>query len=172
MFDYFCNKENLSIFLRGNFEIKEQPKSLTSYFYDAILSWNNLKQKVDSKTEFIWYNKNFKINRKTVYNKRLFNIGIWSKNDLYENGKVKPFQFWLKRGASNNDFMIWRGLIHLVATHRNVLRKNDINRGSVKVNGLYKDIDAVSQKAFHECFNEIELNSLKECECKAKAKFI
>ena len=171
MFDYFCNKENLGIFLRGNFEIKELPKSLPSYYYDAILSWNNLKQKVDSKTEFIWYNKNFKINRKTVYNKRLFNIGIWSKNDLYENGKVKPFQFWLKRGASNNDFMIWRGLIHLVATHRNVLRKDDINRGSVKVNGLYKDIDAVSQKAFHECFNEIELNSLKECDYKARAKF-
>ena len=70
--------------------------------------------------DFIWYNKNFKINGKTVFNPRLFNIGVWSANDLYKNGHPVPFQFWVKLGTSQSDFMVWRGLIQHCLTERGI----------------------------------------------------
>ena len=53
-----------------------------------------------------------------------------------------------------------------------ILIKDDKHRSSVKVSGLYEDIDAVSQKAFYECYNNIIVNSLNESDYKARPKFI
>ena len=170
-FEYFCKTDNLGIFLRGNFELKELPKSLPNYYFDSIASWQCLKSKKDGESDFIWYNKNFKINGKTVFNSRMFSIGIWSFNDLYKNGQPVPFQFWLKLGASHNDFMVWRGLIHLAKNQQNYLIERGINRGSVKVRGLWKDIDVMSQKEMRESFDNIELCTLKESDFRAKNKF-
>ena len=120
-----------------------------------------MKTKKEGESDFIWYSKNFKINGKTVFNPRLFNIGVWSANDLYRNGQPVPFQFWLKLGASHSDFMVWRGLIHLVINQQHCLIERGINRGCVKVRGLWKDIDMMSQKEMRECFDNIELCTLR-----------
>lgn len=171
LFQYFCKKENLDIFLRSNFDLNELPKTLPSYYYDSISCWNNLKQSCDDKVDFIWYNKRLKINNKTVYNQRLFKAGIWCTEDLFENGNPIPFKTWLKRGAIQIDFMTWRGLIHSILIQRDIRRFGDINRGLVRIKGSVKEIDILSQKDFRECLNGIEMCSLKQIDFKAKNKF-
>ena len=44
-FEVFCKKDNLGIFLRGNFDLKELPKSLPCYYFDSIACWHSLKLK-------------------------------------------------------------------------------------------------------------------------------
>ena len=73
-------------------------------------------------------------------------MGIWYPNDLYENGNLIPFNSCQKRGAHQCDFMIWRGLIHLVVNQRDILRVVTINRGLIWINSICKEIDLLSQK--------------------------
>jgi hypothetical protein len=98
-------------------------------------------------------------------------MGIWCANDLYENGSLIPFKTWQKRGARQCDFMIWRGLIHLVANQLDIRKLGAINRGLVWINSVYKEIDLLSQKEIRECFNKIDFHSLKQADFKAKNKF-
>ena len=43
--------------------------------------------------------------------KNLFDVGIWTAQDLYDNDRLIPFKIWTRRGAQNKDFMAWRSLI-------------------------------------------------------------
>ena len=47
--------------------------------------------------------------------------------------------------ASHNNFMVWRGLIHLVMNQKHCLIERGINQVCVNVRGLWKDIDIMSQ---------------------------
>jgi hypothetical protein len=61
-FEDLRKKENLSLFLRSNFEIMELPKSMPQYYRDSITFWHSL-HKIDKSTSyFIWYNKKVKNN--------------------------------------------------------------------------------------------------------------
>ena len=170
-FEYFSEKQNLRLYLRGNFDVKELPKSLPKYYLDSIVSWHSLRKKSTFETDFIWYNKEIKINGKTLYNHRLFQMGIWSATDLFKNNKVIPFKVFIKRGASNNDFMVWRGLVHILTKFSKANKQVVINRGFVVINGLPKGIECVTMKEIRECFNLADFNTFKSTDFKAKNKF-
>ena len=92
MFEEFCGKENLNVFLRSNFDITELSQSVPSYYTESIKYWRILKLEQDDKFEpFLWYNKNIKIANKTIYLKRLFAMGILKVSDLYHERKLIEF---------------------------------------------------------------------------------
>ena len=174
-FEYFCGKENLGVFLRSNFALKELPKDLPEYYLDSLKNWHFLrkKQKPPNTYDFIWYNETFKINNSTVYNHRLFQIGIWSIKDLYSNNILIPFQEWKKRGAKCVDFMCWRGMINVLRNHKNLLVPDGnimFNTGLINNIGTPKRIENITQKELRQSFNRLDYLSLKPSEYKAKIK--
>lgn len=177
-FEFFCAKENLSVYLRSNFALNELPKNIPNYYLDSISTWHLLRKNVDilreKREDFLWYNKNYLINNRTVYNNRLFKAGIWSEQDLYTNDVLIPFHIWIKRGVHQADFLIWRGIVS--ATRKRKLdltgKKVQINMGFVNINGLDKVIDSLSQKEMLNAINLAMFRTLKQTDFKAKSKFI
>jgi len=112
-FEYLSGKENLNVYLRSNFSLQELPCSLPNYYLDSISNWHVLrkKQKPTDTCPFIWYNECFKINNSTVYNNRLFQMGIWSSKDLFYKNVLIPFNQWMDRGAQHVDFLVWRSIV-------------------------------------------------------------
>ncbi len=43
LFEYFVGKENLGIFLRAKFDVKELPNSLPPYYVDSLMSWSEIR---------------------------------------------------------------------------------------------------------------------------------
>ena len=83
MFETFCCKENLNVYLRSNFDVKELTNSIPSYYMESIKYWCTLKTNViDGFDQFIWYNKRIKLGNKTVFCSRLFSSGVWKVGDL------------------------------------------------------------------------------------------
>jgi exonuclease III len=113
--DLFCQAKNLNILLQSNFCQKELPCTVPKYYMDSINFWREMKfeEKNDEQlvNHFIWYNKNVKLENKTIFNKRLFTCGMWYATDLYMNGNLIPFQTWLARGAQYMDYLTWRGIV-------------------------------------------------------------
>jgi len=98
----FCKKENLQIFLQGNFDENEIPKDIPEYYLEALRTWRNIKydfiaEETDLDQQLIWYNKSIKVNNKSVYYQSLFASGLWVLSDLYKDGKLIPFNTWVKK---------------------------------------------------------------------------
>ena len=115
-FELFCKKKNLQLFLQSNFSRDEIPTLIPNYYKDILNSWfeiiainNDYQDKQGN--QLIWYNKLCMVGNKTSYNERLFQAGIWTAQDLFENGKVIPFDKWLNRGVLKKDYLPWRNII-------------------------------------------------------------
>ncbi len=171
MFEYFSEKENLGLFLRGNFETKELPKSLPLYYLDTIKSWLEIKVHSQELTDIIWYNKDIKIGNQSVYNDRLFKAGIWCVHDLYHNNAIVPFTVWQDRGVGQQEYMLWRGLVHRCKYKDLAAVVKTVNRGIFYVKGKAIDIDAATLKLIRECFVSKDLDSLKQGDYKARQKY-
>ena len=143
-FEDFCKKENLSLFLRSDFDINELPAEVPQYYKDSISFWRTLHKNDESNSSFLWYNKHLKIDNKTAYNGNLFQMGLWCIQDLYEDGKPIQFQFWRNKCATPGDYMVWRGLIQLTVGNKGD-DKRGINRGYVLIKTRLKVIDGLKQ---------------------------
>ena len=111
-----------------------------------------------------------KINRKTVYNHRLFQAGVWTLQDLYVANAVIQFDEWLKRGVMAKDFLIWLGLVQQATKENLNIEVKAVNKCYIKINDQYKEIEGISQKDLHECFNRTDFQRLKKNDFKAKIK--
>ena len=134
-FEYLCGKENLRLFLQSNFDVKELPGSLPEYYKDSIVFWREIKydsveSKKDLNDQMIWYNSNMNIKNSSVYNKRLFQAGLWHINDLFEAGTLVTYDEWLSRGATPGDFLIWRGIVHALPLRWKQFLMDDVNVGT------------------------------------------
>ena len=174
-FGSFCCKENLSIFLRSNFDLKELPKNIPNYYYDSLKAWYFLRSKqVMERNQFIWYNSNIKINKKSVFCKSLFNAGIWQATDLYREKKIIPFEELVLRGAKKADFLIWKGIVTCISKCLNCKNDNDyeLDIGYFEVNNdKYVSIDNASSQQISDALRMITKMALKNDDYKAHAKF-
>ena len=129
-FEFLCNKENLNLFITSNFDTNELPVYLPLYHKESFKFWKDIKCetveiKQDLNNQILWYNKNVKVNNHTVFSKSLFQSGLWNVNDLYKNGELISFDIWFRRGASVNDYLVWRGIIEaLPFTWKELLKDN------------------------------------------------
>ena len=115
-FESLAQINRLDICLQSNFDYKEFAPNLPDYYQDTVKFWYTLKEGLQDyqsrlSSQMIWYNRHCKANGKSMFNKSLFEIGIWTAQDLYDKDRLIPFEIWTRRGAQNNDFMAWRSLV-------------------------------------------------------------
>ena len=104
----------------SNFDVEELPTRLPSYYINAIRNWSRISGQSKELMNNIclqplWYNREFKIGFKSVYNHNLLSIGMWCVGDLFTGGNLIPFDVWLNRGAREVDRMTWGGLVKSIS---------------------------------------------------------
>ena len=114
-------RSNLSLCLRSNFDVTELHSSIPEYYFNSLKNWFQLKQQSSDINEtntigsnYIWYNKNIRINSQCIFNKRLFSIGMWLTSGLFYNGDLVPFHTWQARGARESDRLVWLAITKIV----------------------------------------------------------
>ena len=80
--------------LCGNLDSKTLSE-FPQFQQEVIRTWSKLSY--NNKT-FIWNNKAITVNKCTVFNRSMFQCGIWFPEDLFEKGRLTPFDEWCKRG--------------------------------------------------------------------------
>ena len=179
----FCKKENLQLYLQGNFDEREIPGDCPEYYLKAIKTWrsikyDNINDKKDLDKHLIWYNKGIKINNKSVYNQRLFTCGLWVVSDLFEEGKLIPFQTWIKRGALAKDIITWMGIVEGLSRYiKNLAKtatkhdKSSFRTRILTVNEQFKCIEECQQRDIKDIIRLRRYSLLSEHDFKAKAKY-
>ena len=111
----------------SNFDVEELPTRLPSYYVNgyAIRNWSQLSgqsKELMNNTwlQPLWYNRELKIEFKSVYNLNLLSIGMLCVGDLFTDGNVIPFDVWLNRGAREIDRMTWGGLVISISKKWNI----------------------------------------------------
>ena len=146
--------ENLNIFLRSNFNIKDF-KTITP-FYKEVLQALCSARYIDNITsegisnQFIYYNENIKINGNYVYDKKLMEAGVWTVRDLFDiNLNLLPFEVLRNRGVQTNFYLTWRGIVELV------IKKW---KGKIAINRV-KHLNEIRIKNNEECLTLSKLNA-------------
>ena len=106
--------ENLDLLLLCNFNKLDFAKC--SQFYQEVLcAFCEIRHLVcDLFKQFLHYNKNVKIGNNYIYSKDFLAAGIWSANDLFENGKLIHFNVWQSRGLLQKHYMLWRSIVSII----------------------------------------------------------
>lgn len=174
-FHYYLGKENNNLFIRGNFPLGEIPKRMPDYYRDSLILWNKLKMKEsDAVVNLIWYNRDFKIGSSTVFCQALFECGIWTVRDLFKpDGTLITFATWLRRGANNNSYLIWRGLVGLSTGVKRVPVGDHrvLNIGYLEIERPCYSLDFVSEKDIKVSYRYNTYLQVKEKSLKAVNTF-
>ena len=175
MFECFCNKTNLPVFLQSNFDVSELPPNLPLYYKNSIIIWQSVSHHVTNNnllSNCLWYNKGIKLGGKSVYSKNLMSIGMWTVADLYEcDGQtVIPFSTWQKRGAVELDRLTWLGIVNVVKPIRNTFCKSCIISAGIVVNDKFISIQKVTQRDIKNSLSKKKYSKLKELDFKFKIK--
>ena len=75
----------------------------------------------------LWYNKYIKIGNSVQYNERILLNGLWLVGDLYENGNLINFDIWKERGLTENDHLLWAGIVSAIPRSWKLLLQNNEN---------------------------------------------
>ena len=118
-FEHFCQCKNLNLFLRCNFNHLELPFTLPNHYKSVIENWSKMsctvgKNRIVGNDTYVWYNNDIKIAGKTLYDEHLFRAGLWTISDLYNGGNIIPFEVWRNRGATENNRLLWGGVVNIV----------------------------------------------------------
>ena len=133
--------------------------------------------KQDLYNQFLWYNRNIKIDNKTVFSNRLFKCGMWTVNDLYQHGRLIPFNTWIRRGASLNEYLLWRGIVKAIpSSWSNLLQQNiemstRLELGMIEFDMKCVNIMQATEKDFKDFFRYRRYGSLKTTEFKTQMKY-
>ena len=173
LFEHFCKKENLSLFLQSNFDVNELPESMPSYYSESIRNWKIIsyhKSMENLESNCIWYNTNIKIGGQSVYNRNLLSIGMWTISDLYDSNKnILPFNIWQSRGASNLDRFTWLGIVQIVKNKNNFWHSNIISSG-ILFKGKFISIHKVTVSQIKTLLTNVKYAKLRADDFKYKLK--
>jgi len=154
-FDYFLNVEDPSLFIRSNFALQDLPAIMPDHYRECLVQWQKLRMtQTDELIDFIWYNKDIRINKKVVYCKNMFASGLWVIPDLFDDdSNVIPFETWRARGVHISNYLLWRGLVQIALKLEKTWyseRYRRINKGFIELDCYCISIDQVSQKEVKE----------------------
>jgi hypothetical protein len=153
--------KNLNIYLRNNYDL--DINTTKSLFYREVLQILYKLNAVDEsfkitciKNQFIHYNKNIKIGGKIIYDRELFQAGMWRCSDLYDsNGNIMPFHVWKSRGVQPSKYLIWRGIVSVVSN----ININMLNAGVTNNNKCIvlptSDIVDIQMSSSKELYSKI-----------------
>ena len=103
-------------------ELKEVP----TFYINVLEAWGQIVSCKMPKQYHLWYNKDIKIQGKSVFYKDFYNLGINYVCDLIdERGNVVPFNKLVEKGLNVNSWLMWCGL--LSAIRRKNIDSTDYN---------------------------------------------
>ena len=178
-FESLCKIKNLNLFLRSNFDTKEIPASLPEYYVDSIKNWHHILQYKENNTNaslanfnFIWYNKDIKIEGNTVYCANLFSIGLWTIKDLYNtDDTIIPFSIWRRRGAKEIHRLLWMSIIRIANTSLKHLIKTSTLHTKVTIKSQSVSIQTITQKHIKSILANVKYESINGSSLKYRIKW-
>ncbi len=114
---------NIDIFMKANYVVKDTDLSinLPKFYLKVFNVWKIFGNVEGGKNSIIWYNENFRINRKSFILEDFANVGLFRISDLFdEQGTVFSFANIVERGVSPHRWLAWHSLLACV------LKKHDI----------------------------------------------
>ena len=146
------------------------------------MEWRQVKDDNTDSAEQIanqclWYNKCIKLGGQTIYNSKLFSLGLWTVKDLYNQGIITNVNVWAQRGATWTDILILQGIVASVPEGwKLLLKENGDIKGSLKTgilipNATFISIDNMTQKDVKQLYTVRNFKKLKQSDFKAKAYF-
>ena len=173
-FEYFCNKLNLCLYLQSKFNINELPKNVPKYYFNSICNWRKVSKECSKPfSQIIWYNTDIKIGDHSIYNHRLFSMGIWNINDLFNNNILIPFSTWRARGALDKDYLTWLAISKII--NENIRYTEQLSSGvkcGVEIDGKFIEIQYLAQRDIKKVLLHDRYNSLTESDFKFKIKAV
>ena len=136
--------------LCGNLDSKTLAE-FPQFQQEVIRTWSKLSY---NNKKFIWNNKAITVNKCTVFNRSMFQCGIWFPEDLFEKGRLTPFDEWCKRGLDKKYYMLWRGLATTVLKENKqkpVQGEQNLWMLSAKVDGeeVVRPLESISSKEIY-----------------------
>jgi hypothetical protein len=99
------------LLLHCNYDLKELSSSVPTFYLELLKTWKHFYSLFKNQLENIF--ERIKINKKTVFSKKLMNASMWFITDLFnENNEPVPFETWEKRGVPRPLFFKWRALVY------------------------------------------------------------
>ena len=104
---------DLDILLQSHFSVTQLNLTIPKFYIEMLNAWSKV-----SETEpvqniyFLWYNQNITRDKKPVYYRVFYQLGIKYVTDLFDiNKAVIPFNVWVGKGLPPSQFMNWAGLV-------------------------------------------------------------
>ena len=71
------------------------------------------------------------INRKMIYDRSIFEAGIWVVKDMYDTktNKVISFDALLRRGVLKGAYLTWQAMTNIARKLTNIARKHIVDIG-------------------------------------------
>ncbi len=115
----------LNVLLYSNFSTKSlgvATASLPMFYKELLKLWSEIGNTVPvNKHDFLWYNRDICVKKKSLYYHELFTAGAWYINDLFKNdGTPIPFETWISRGVGRTFLIKWAGLINITRKMRTI----------------------------------------------------
>jgi len=159
--EYIKPYGDLNLILFSNFDEKEMSIYLPSFYQNMFHHWKDFYASNNAYgKELLWFNKEFKIKGKCVYEKEMYNIGIKTLSDLYtEDGEAIPFNNWVEKGLNQNKYFRWRALVSCTWSKRlKAHEQAKSNQNTVTINGKEIEITEVGQRDLYDFFLKSKLD--------------
>ena len=112
---HYLKDKRGELYANCTFDIDEQDTALPPFYKTCLRAWkkflNELKYRCSPQTQFLWNNKNIKVQGKSFFYKGFMRVGIWNVFYLYRNSQIIPFVFWKRKGLRQDRYIAWRDLL-------------------------------------------------------------
>ncbi len=112
-----------------NYAVDKLPKVIPIFYKNCLIKWQEIIQLNMYRTrldqQMVWNNKEICVNGIPVYYEDFREAGLWTIKDLYENRKLRNFEFWKSKGIKHSRYLEWRGLISAISLKNKKFIKED-----------------------------------------------
>jgi len=131
---YLCSVGG-SFLLNCCFDIKHLNIGLPKYYHECLETWSSLlatskpETHIEILNEVIWNNKNICIANRSIYNNKLFNMGIVKIGNILDQcGKLKSFEIFKQDllGITLADYFLLIGIVQSLPPDWKIILKKNI----------------------------------------------
>ena len=127
---HYLKDKGGELYVHCNFDAEEYDNILPPFYKTCLKAWQmflkEVKYRNSPQTQFLWNNKNIKVQGKSVFYNDFMKVGIWTVSDLYVNAQIIPFVFWKQKGLRQDRYIVWRGLLAAIPHRYKQSVKNGI----------------------------------------------
>ncbi len=102
--------------------------------------------------QMVWNNKEICVNGIPVYYEDFREAGLWTIKDLYENRKLRNFEFWKSKGIKHSRYLEWRGLISAISLkYKKIIKEDALSLNSDPILKISKNKEMVRAQCRDIC---------------------